>query len=133
MIADAVMVLSNAWSDAKSSYDVADRIASPTTINTAIVSGIVPSGLASSGPNSYSGGAENFPRLMETWGTDKTFTYYGSMVELFTSKQNIGKWGTANVYSPPRRAWYFDTLFYTSPPPGTLTLVSYNKQRWFLQ
>ncbi len=38
-----------------------------------------------------------------------------------------------NVYSAPRRQWAFDPLFYTSPPPGTLTLVSYNKQRWFLE
>ena len=133
VVADAVMILSNSWTDTKSYQDVDDRVASPTTINTAIVSGIVPSGGASSGPNSYSGGAENFPRLMETWGSDKTFTYYGSMVELFVSKQHVGKWGTSNVYSPPRRVWNFDTLFYTSPPPGTLTLVSYNKQRWFIQ
>jgi hypothetical protein len=133
VLGDAVMILSNAWTDAKSSSDVSVRLASPTTVNTAIVSGIVPSGGVASGSNSYSGGAENFPRFMETWGTNKTFTYYGSMVELFQSKQNIGYWGSANVYSPPKRQWYFDTLFYTNPPPGTLTLISYNKQRWFVQ
>ncbi len=133
VVADAVMVLSNAWTDAKSYSDVSDRDASPTTINTAIVSGIVPSGLAASGANSYSGGAENFPRLMESWGSNKTFTYYGSMVELFLSQQHIGKWGNSNVYDPPKRVWFFDTLFYTSPPPGPLILVSYNKQRWFMQ
>lgn len=133
VIADAVMVLSNAWVDSRSYSDVSTRDATPTTINTAIVSGIVPSGGAASGANSYSGGAENFPRLMESWGTGNTFTYYGSMVELFNSQQFTGKWGNSNVYDPPKRVWYFDTLFYTSPPPGTLTLVSYNKQRWFVQ
>ncbi len=133
VLGDAVMILSNAWTDANSYNDVSSRTASPTTINTAIVSGIVPSGGAASGANSYSGGAENFPRFMETWGSNKTFTYYGSMVELFQSKQNIGYWGSANVYSPPKRQWNFDTLFYTNPPPGTLTLISYNKQRWFVQ
>ena len=108
------------------------RNATPTTINAAIVAGIVPSGLGT-GSNSYSGGAENFPRFMETWGTGNTFTYNGSMVELFLSKQNTDKWGSSNVYGPPRRNWAFDPLFYTSPPPGTLTLVSYNKERWFVQ
>jgi hypothetical protein len=70
---------------------------------------------------------------MESWGTGNTFTYNGSMVELFLSKQNVGKWGTSNVYDPPKRQWAFDTLFYTSPPPGTLIVVSYNKERWFMQ
>jgi hypothetical protein len=133
VLGDAVMILSNNWSDANSTSDVSARPAKPTTVNTAIVSGIVPSGLVASGSNSYSGGAENFPRFMESWGTGNTFTYNGSMVELFLSRQNIGKWGSSNVYDPPRRQWAFDTLFYTSPPPGTLTLVSYNKQRWFIQ
>lgn len=133
VLGDAVMILSNAWQDSRSTNDVSNRDATPTTINTAIVSGIVPSGQVSSGANSYSGGAENFPRFMESWGTGNTFTYNGSMVELFQSKQNVGKWGSSNVYDPPRRQWAFDTLFYTSPPPGTLTLVSYNKERWFVQ
>jgi len=133
VIADAVMILSNGWTDANSYSSVGSRVASPTTVNTAIVAGIVPSGAGSSGPNSYSGGAENFPRFMEKWGSNKTFTYFGSMVQLFRSQQNTGTWGSANVYSAPQRVWSFDTLFYTSPPPGTLTLVSYNKQRWFLE
>ena len=133
VLADAVMVLSNAWLDSRSTNDVGNRNATPTTVNAAIVSGIVPSGLVGSGANSYSGGAENFPRFMESWGSNNTFTYNGSMVQLFLSKQNVGKWGTSNVYAPPRRTWAFDTLFYTSPPPGTLTIVSYNKERWFIQ
>ncbi len=133
VLGDAVMILSNAWTDGNSTSDVSNRDAKPTTVNTAIVSGVVPSGLVASGANSYSGGAENFARFMESWGSGNTFTYNGSMVELFLSKQNVGKWGSSNVYDPPRRQWAFDTLFYTSPPPGTLTLVSYNKERWFVQ
>jgi len=131
VLGDAVMILSNSWSDAASFNDLSGRVASPTTVNTAIVSGIVPSGLVSSGANSYSGGAENFPRFMEKWGSGTTFTYNGSMVQLFLSKQNVGKWGSSNVYDPPKRQWAFDTLFYTSPPPGSLIIVSYNKERWF--
>ena len=40
---------------------------------------------------------------------------------------HTGIWGKSNVYSPPRRKWYFDRQFYSDPPPGTLSLVSYNK------
>jgi hypothetical protein len=131
VLADAINVLSNSWNDANSSQGVGSRAASPTTINAAIVSGIVPSGQGT-GANSYSGGAENFPRFLEDW-SGKTFTYYGSMVELYKSQQSIGYWGNGNVYNPPKRNWYFDTLFYTQPPPGTLLLITYNKQRWFVQ
>src|SRR4030095_12509329 len=44
VIADAVMILSNNWNDANSNLAVSARQATNTTINTAIVSGIVPSG-----------------------------------------------------------------------------------------
>ena len=97
-------------------------------MNTAIVAGIVPSG--TSGTN-YSGGVENFPRLLEDWSND-TLTYYGSMVELWTSQQFTGIWGSSNVYSPPVRQWYFDTNFQATPPPGNLITTNYNKQRWFM-
>jgi hypothetical protein len=122
------MILSNAWTDANSYKSVDQRPASPTTVNAAIVSGIVPTG--EYGTN-YSGGAENFPRFMEKWGSGNTFTYYGSMVELYKSLQNTGAWGKNNVYDPPKRKWYFDRQFYTDPPPGTLSLVRFKKNRWY--
>jgi hypothetical protein len=128
VVADAVQILSNAWNDANSYKSVDQRKATPTTVNTAIVSGIVPTG--EYGTN-YSGGAENFPRFMEKWGSGTTFTYYGSMVELYKSLQNVGAWQSGNVYDPPRRKWYFDRQFYTDPPPGTLTLVRFKRSRWF--
>jgi hypothetical protein len=90
------------------------------------VSGIVPSA-----NNYYSGGAENFPRFLENWNT-KSFTYYGSMVELYQSRQSIGRWGSANVYNPPNRRWYFDTNLQVYTPPGTLLVYSYTKGRWYL-
>lgn len=130
VIADAVMILSNNWKDSLSTSDVSLRLATNTTINTAIISGIVPSGISN---NNYSGGAENFPRLLETWGSDNTFTYYGSMIELYKSKYHTGVWGKNNVYDPPERNWYFDTKFYVNPPPGTLDIVLYKKGRWFIE
>ena len=124
------MILSNNWSDANANSGVGARQATNTTVNTAIVSGIVASATLN---GNYSGGAENFPRFLETWGSTVTFTYYGSMVQLYKSKHHKGAWGKPNVYSPPKRNWYFDTQFYTDPPPGTLDLVIYKKGRWYVE
>ena len=128
IIADAVNVLSNSWNDANSFAGVSSRVAGNTTVNTAIVSGIVPTAPVG-GDGHYSGGAENFPRFLENW-SGKSLTYYGSMVELYQSKQSIGTWGKSNVYSPPVRQWYFDTNFRIYTPPGSLMVYSYVKGRW---
>ncbi len=124
VIADAVNILSNSWKDGVSTSSTA---ALPTTVNTAIVSGIVPTNTY--GDNAYSGGAENFPRFHENW-SGKTLTYYGSMVELYKSQQAIGEWGKANVYSPPTREWFFDSGFKTRPPLGTIMIYTYTKGKW---
>ena len=108
ILADSVNVLSNSWSDAINAADaIAGTVpaASPTTVNAAFIAGIVPTAPVG-GDGSYSGGAENFPRFLEDW-TNKTFTYYGSIVELYQSKQSIGEWGKGGVYSPPSREWAF--------------------------
>jgi hypothetical protein len=131
VLGDAVMILSNNWSNANAAT-LAARVATPTTVNAAILSGNVPTNSVVTGANSYSGGAENFPRFLEDWG-GKTITDYGSMVELFQSQQFTGYWGSAAVYGAPNRNWNFDTLFYTSPPPGTLITYSFIQQRWFVQ
>ena len=130
IIADAVNVLSNKWNDTNSTAGVGSRLASNTTINAAIVSGIVPTG--KDGIEGYSGGAENFPRFLETWGSARTLTYYGSMVQLYHSQQSIGRWGKPNVYDPPTRQWFFDTNFRIDAPPGTLMVYTYSKGRWSL-
>jgi hypothetical protein len=128
VIADAVNILSNSWNDANSFAGTSSRVASNTTINSAIVAGIVPTA-APGGDGSYSGGAENFPRFLEDWSSS-ILTYYGSMVELYKSQQSAGEWGRANVYVPPTRHWYFDTNFKVRPPPGTLMVYSYVKGKW---
>jgi hypothetical protein len=125
IIADAINILSNAWNDANAG--TAPQ-ASNTTINAAIVSGIVPTAPVG-GDGSYSGGAENFPRFLENW-TGNSLTYYGSMVELYKSQQSTGEWTCCSVYSPPIRQWYFDNNFKTKPPPGTIMLYSYVKGKW---
>lgn len=124
IIADAVNILSNSWMDSLSG---SVPVASPTTVNAGIISGNVPTA-----NGTYSGGVENFPRFLENWN-GKSFTYYGSMIELYQSKQAIGKWGAANVYSAPNRAWYFDSNFVSDPPPGLLASYNYRRSRWYTE
>lgn len=124
VLADAVTILSNSWLDSAAGTTPA---ASNTTVNTAILAGIVPTNAYGGG--NYSGGAENFPRFLEAWDGFK-FTYYGSMVELYKSEQSIAPWQYAGVYGAPDRQWYFDNNFKIKPPPGTLMLYSYIKGKW---
>jgi hypothetical protein len=131
VIGDSVTILSNAWQDAKSSAsDITQRTASNTTVNAAIVSGIVPSSSAG-----YSGGGENFIRLLEDWHGN-SLCYYGSLVELYSSNQAIGKWNGdgATVYVAPQTSkfYYDDTTFSATSPPGRLTVAAYlQQQRWY--
>jgi hypothetical protein len=131
VIADSVTMLSNHWTDGASTKPLTDggRAATNTTVNAAIVAGDVPTGTSN---GNYSGGAENLVRFLENW-TAKNFTYYGSMIELYHSRQGNGTWGKANVYNPPTESFYYDTNFQTTSPPGNLVLASYlQQQRWYL-
>ena len=125
---DAVTILSNSWNDSNSSSSLSSRQASNTTVNTAIVAGFLPSGWVNElgAQYGYSGGLNNFPRFLETWSGD-TFTYNGSMIELFTSKIATGEWDTGNIYSPPNRNWNFDSQFIDNPPPGSLDAVTISR------
>ena len=131
VIGDAVMLLSNSWSDSNSSLSLSNRNASNTTYNTAIVSGFMTSGYqpAVGAQYGYSGGANNFPRFLENW-TNQYCTYYGSMVELFQSQIFTAPWNTGNIYSPPIRCWNFDSNYTANPPPGSLSAVSWSRGTW---
>lgn len=124
---DAINILSAAWTDAKSTDGVGDRVAANTTVNAAFLSGIVPSA-----NGHYSGGVENYPRLHETWGGSRTLTYNGSMVVLFPSQYATARWGKNNVYSPPNRKWTFDLNFLNEDklPPGTPKLSAMIRGSW---
>jgi hypothetical protein len=125
VLADAVTITSSGWTGASG----APNASANTTVNAAIISGIVPTSPVG-GDGAYSGGAENFPRFLENWG-GKMFTYYGSMVELFQSNQSVGKWtSNPSVYNPPNRQWFFDNNFKIKPPPGSLMIHSYIKGKW---
>lgn len=128
LVSDAITVLSAGWTDPNSTLAVGSRTASHTTINAAFLSGIVETPTH----NIYSGGAENFPRFLETWGSSRTFTYNGSMVVMFASKYARGRWGLSSVYSPPKRNWTFDLNFMDSVklPPGTPELRTIIRGTW---
>jgi hypothetical protein len=126
VFADAVTILSNGWNDANAGSGLSSKKASNTTVNAAIVAGFLPSGWVdpkTGAQYGYSGGLNNFPRFLEDW-TGKTFTYTGSMIELFTSQIATGQWDTGTIYQPPIRVWNFDSNFVGKPPPGSLDAVS---------
>jgi hypothetical protein len=131
LIGDAITVLSTSWKDANSTLAVGSRPADHTTVNAAILSGIVETPTY----GVYSGGAENFPRFLEDWNTStgkKTFTYNGSMVVLFPSQYAIAPWGMSNVYDPPARNWAFDLNFMDAKrlPPGTPSVSTMIRGSW---
>ncbi len=127
LVADAVTILSGNWSDANSTLDVSSRFAAPTTVNAALLTGVV-----ETTPGKYSGGMENFPRFLETWGGGNAFTYNGSMVKMFPSLYATNTWGSPNVYTPPARRWAYD-LNFDDPlklPPKTPSLLKVFRNRW---
>jgi len=113
--ADSVTVLSPAWYDGNGSKSVGYRPAEDTTINAAIMTGIVPTG----GGN-YSGGVENVLRMLENW-SGKTITFNGAVAVLYYSVRANSPWGGADVYSPPIRKYNYDWKFIqpSTLPPGT--------------
>jgi len=108
VIADAVNLLSNAWTNSKTPGS-SPPTASDTSYNFALVTGNVPTvpGVQ------YSGGLENLPRFHENWGNINC-NYRGSLINLWTSAIAQGVWGQGNVYSPPNRNWDWDSGFGTS-------------------
>lgn len=115
LAADAITFLSANWNDANSDKNISNRVAGNTEVSAAILTGLVPSG--ENGSNSYSGGVENFPRFLEKW-SGKNFVMRGSIVAMFESEIATAKWGSGDVYSPPRRKWGFHENYTQTPPPG---------------
>ena len=128
LVGDAITILSDSWSDANSTSAVGSRVASSTTVNAAFLTGVVET---TSGH--YSGGMENFPRFLETWGLANVFTYNGSMVKMFPSLYATNAWNNNNnIYSPPKRNWSFDLNFRdpTKLPPLTPSFLVPKRSQW---
>jgi len=128
IIADALNLLSNNWSDNKSYQSISNRTATATTVNSAFVAGI-----KTTTSSNYNGGLENYPRLQENW-TSKTLAIRGSFVALWNSQIATGNWpGTGTVYNAPIRNWDYDTDFTTTGrlPPFTPWAVEAVRGAWW--
>ncbi len=132
IVADAVTVLSNNWSDLASfAYPTAPatgRVAKTTYYRVAIAAGKnmnfpFPSWESSTNYGTGTdGGVHNFLRFLESWNGVQ-LNYYGSLVSLYYSTYNTGmfKCCTYSVYEPPSRNYIFDADFAIPQglPPGT--------------
>jgi hypothetical protein len=138
--ADSVTFLSDNWNDVNSflfPYNAANRISVQTAYRAAIIGG---KGIPFPQPGGQSedfgtdGGVHNFLRFLEQWtnsaGAQLTCFYDGSLVSFYYNRQGIGTYKTGgDVYSPPDRAYTFDTNFTLGPqwlPPNTPVLRSIN-------
>ncbi len=120
VMADAVNLLSNSWTDAANHNTGAFNSASSTTYYVAILSGDTPN------TEVYNGGLENFPRFLENW-SGQTCTIVGSFVNLFLSENADGQWSYGGpIYTAPIRDWWFDVRFleFNNLPPGTPSVGS---------
>jgi len=129
IVADAVTILSNNWTDARSfasPFTLANRNATETTIRFAMLAGDARSSFGGTpnqggGDPRLTGGVHNFKRFLETWSDDR-LNYSGSLINLFNSHNNNGAFKCCGiVYSPPTRNWIFDSSFLDPNrlPPGT--------------
>jgi hypothetical protein len=128
IIADAVTILSNAWTDVSSLNfpNLQDsRNATTTGYRFGLIAGksiaFPKPAWATLGNWGTDGGVHNFMRMLEDW-SGQTTNYRGSMVSLYTARQFIGIFkNNANVYTQGSRAFGFDTDFLdpTLLPPGT--------------
>ena len=127
LMADAITILSNNWNDANSGLGMGARTATGTTVNAAYITGNTETGSPGHG---YCGGLENLPRFLENWN-GVTFTWRGSAVSLWYSRQAASSWSMA-YYSPPIRDWGFDTSFLSiaNLPPGTPMVNVIVKTGW---
>ena len=129
IMGDAVTILSSAWIDTwNSATSFGSRSANRATINAAVLEGIVQSVTDAGGTKHYSGGVENFLRLLEDW-SGNTLVYNGSMVVLFPSQYATNYWiGPGTYYNPPTRNWGFDVNFNQPQhlPPLTPLLMNTN-------
>ena len=128
IIADAVTLLSNNWTDANSlnnPTNMGGRGAATTYYRMAVSGGKnIPFPIPAWGASNdfgTDGGLHNFLRYLENWG-GQTLYYDGSLVSMYYSEYDTGTFKCCTtVYSPPTRSYAFDTLFLNPAnlPPGT--------------
>jgi hypothetical protein len=135
-----VTLLSDNWNDVNSfmnpyldtANNLTGRDAVTTSYRVALIAGKqIPFPLPPGEPQvdfGTDGGLHNFLRYVENWGP-ATLNYEGSLVSFYYSRQAIGLYKGAPVYSPPNRIYDFDSNFTQGPqwlPPRTPTLRTVN-------
>jgi hypothetical protein len=128
LMADAITILSGNWNDGSSGQGINSRVASATQVNACFMTGNTETGAHGQG---YNGGLENLPRFLEKWD-GVNFTWRGSMVDLWYSRQATGAWSYGNVYTAPNRDWAFDNdlLNVNNLPPGTPMINIVQRTKW---
>jgi hypothetical protein len=121
VMADAVTLLSNAWTDAnafRNPYDATQRVRATNYYRLGIIAGKPPAFPYPNNGNPNAtfgtdGGAHNFLRYLETGGAPLTTNFLGSIATFYYSRQATGtyKFGSSGVYSAPNRNYNFDTDF----------------------
>jgi hypothetical protein len=141
LMADSVTILSDGWTDTNTSSRFSGGpTAKTTTINAACLEGIVESNTnnGASDAEGYSGGVENFLRMLENWnpGSGKqTLWYNGSIIVMFPSQYATNCWQqTGGYYTAPNRSWAFDTNFNISAdlPPLTPRSQGVIRSSWIV-
>jgi hypothetical protein len=138
--ADAVTLLSDNYNDVNSFISpfldagggFNGRNAVTTSYRVAMIAGKqIPFALPPGEPQQdfgTDGGLHNFLRYIENWGP-ASLNYQGSLVSFYYSRQAVGLYKGAPVYSPPNRIYAFDGNFTQGPqwlPPRTPTLRTVN-------
>ncbi|MDH3494643.1 MAG: hypothetical protein OEM82_13895 [Acidobacteriota bacterium] len=134
VVGDAVMILSNAWTDGNSfanPFSSNSRVASDTQVRFAMISGDAITGNSSipfmpSWAGQINGGVHNFKRFLESWA-NRRLNYSGSLINLYNTRNNNGFFKCCTtVYKPPIRDWTFDSTFLDPErlPPGTPYIYS---------
>jgi hypothetical protein len=122
LMADAITILSTNWQDSVTTENPTPKA---TTVNAAMLEGIVPTDPSISGD--YSGGVENFMRLLENWNNNVPLWYNGSIVVMFPSQYATNHWSYGSYYTAPVRDWAFDANFtqINKLPPLTPLVVNF--------
>jgi hypothetical protein len=107
-------------------------VTSPTAVNAAFLSstdrscGNLGLNRACTGAAAYSGGLNNYMRMLEDWGSIRNFNYSGSFVSLGTPLEYNGRWiGGGTFYNIPVRNYNFDANFnsFSLLPPLTPSAI----------
>jgi hypothetical protein len=136
LISDALTILSPSWKDSASAqtFQTGVRVATSTTVNAALLTGVVYTA-GSTGNSPFSGGVVNLPRLLEDWGNggSVTLTINTSMVNLYNSVFATAPWQVPGTYYyAPTRNFNFDQNFLNQNrlPPGTPMVYYLYRQAW---